>query len=191
MRNVKQVQEVERIADFVGFIFYNKSKRFVKRSPTLKQAHKVGVFVNASTQEIKSCIATHSLDVVQLHGQESPEMCSFLKEEVKVIKAFGLDSTFNFKDTTPYEPFVDFFLFDTKTILHGGSGEKYDWSVLEDYSGSIPFFISGGIRPDLIHEIQKVKHSKFQGVDLNSGFENAPCDKDIPKLKQFIVQLNK
>ena len=189
MRNFKQVKEVELLADFVGFIFYQNSKRFVNKTPKLKFAEKVGVFVNPTFQEVQRHIAIHSLDVVQLHGQESPELCSFLREKVKVIKVFGVDKTFNFKSTTRYDSFVDFFLFDTKTPLYGGSGHQYDWSVLSNYLGDTPFFLSGGIRPSLVNTIRNFKHSKFKGIDLNSGFEHSPSDKDIDKLKKFIEQL--
>ena len=187
MRNFKQAKEVELFADFVGFIFYQNSKRPVNQTPTLKFAEKV--FVNPTFQEVQRHIAIHSLDAVQLHGQESPELCSFLREKVKVIKVFGVDSTFNFKSTTRYDSFVDFFLFDTKTPLYGGSGRQYDWSILSKYLGETPFFLSGGIRPSLANTIRNFKHSKFKGIDLNSGFEHSPSDKDIDKLKKFIKQL--
>ena len=187
MRNFKQAKEVELFADFVGFIFYQNSKRSVNQTPTLKFAEKV--FVNPTFQEVQRHIAIHSLDAVQLHGQESPELCSFLREKVKVIKVFGVDSTFNFKSTTRYDSFVDFFLFDTKTPLYGGSGRQFDWSILSKYLGETPFFLSGGIRPSLANTIRNFKHSKFKGIDLNSGFEHSPSDKDIDKLKKFIKQL--
>ena len=189
MRNFKQVKEVELLADFVGFIFYRNSARFVNQTPTLKHAEKVRVFVNPTFQEVQRHIAIHSLDAVQLHGQESPELCSFLREKVKVIKVFGVDKTFNFKSTKRYDSFVDFFLFDTKTRLYGGSGRQYDWSILSNYLGEPPFFLSLSILSISVNTIRHFKHSKFKVIDLNSGFEHSPSDKDIDNLNKFIKQL--
>lgn len=189
MRSHEQTSAIESFVNYIGFIFYEKSKRFVESTPPINGAQKVGVFVNASFEEISNRISDHSLDVVQLHGSESPEFCAKLAQEVSIIKAFGIDANFNFEVTSNYESYVDFFLFDTKTPQHGGSGQQYDWSMLSDYKGSIPFFLSGGIRPNSLDSIQAFKHERFAGVDLNSGFENSPGDKDTLGLKQFIHQL--
>jgi phosphoribosylanthranilate isomerase len=191
MRSEKQVNEFDGIVDFIGFIFYEKSKRFVETTPATKSTSKVGVFVNASVEVIKTCIEEQSLDVVQLHGSESPEICAVLKQESKVIKAFGVDEDFDFTLTKSYEEHVDYFLFDTKTKLHGGSGIQFDWSLLSSYHGSTPFLLSGGINAESIESLRDFAHPRLVGIDLNSGFENSPGDKNIPELKQFIKELEK
>lgn len=191
MRAFEQVREIDGLADYVGFIFYEKSTRFVSMTPIVANAQKVGVFVNASFEEINKHITDHSLDVIQLHGNETPEFCAQFAPEVSIIKAFGVDSDFEFETTADYEAHVDVFLFDTKTPQHGGSGQQYDWSILSKYTGSTPFFLSGGIRTNSLNEIKSFEHPRFAGVDLNSGFENSPANKDIPRLKQFIEQLKK
>jgi len=189
MRSDEQVQKIEGVTDYVGFIFYENSKRFVNTTPVVKDALKVGVFVNASSAEINEHIAEQSLDAVQLHGHETPEFCSLFAPEISVIKAFGVDDQFEFDSTADYEAHVDFFLFDTKTPHHGGSGQQYDWSILSNYKGAIPFFLSGGIRPSSVQALKSFQHPKFAGIDLNSGFEQAPGDKNTSELIQFIEQI--
>lgn len=189
MREKDQILNVEKIADFVGFIFFDKSERFVRETPIIEHAKKVGVFVNASLDEITRQIQIHSLDTVQLHGNETPELCAQIDPEISLIKAFGIEERFNFGDTRSYEDVVDFFLFDTKTPLHGGSGQQYDWSILSNYTGSVPFFLSGGIGPNSLEALQQFRHPQFAGIDLNSGFERSAADKDISLLEQFIEQL--
>lgn len=191
MRSKEQVDSLDGQVDFIGFIFYEKSKRFVTTIPSIEGAQKTGVFVNESIEEIVSQIEKHTLDVVQLHGNETPEMCAILKQEVTVIKAFGVNRSFDFAHTGAYSGKVDYFLFDTKTDLHGGSGKQFDWSVLSKYQGTTPFFLSGGINSESVESIRALDHSKLVGVDLNSGFEHAPGNKDVSKLKQFIKELKK
>ncbi|MDG1331441.1 MAG: phosphoribosylanthranilate isomerase [Crocinitomicaceae bacterium] len=189
MQSAKQVAELDQIVDFIGFIFYEKSKRFVRSTPVVENALKTGVFVNAPVAEVNDCIENESLNVVQLHGNESPEMCANLTEKAKIIKAFGVDEGFNFNKTQAYAECVDYFLFDTRTKLHGGSGRQFDWSLLSNYDGSTPFFLSGGINPDALESIKKLEHPKLIGIDLNSGFEHAPGYKNISELHQFIKEL--
>lgn len=191
MRSEKQVTELAGLVDFVGFIFYEKSKRFVRSTSPVNDSLKVGVFVNESVDAVREHIREQSLDFVQLHGNESPQMCARLKDEVKIIKAFGVDEDFDFYKTQAYEECVDYFLFDTKTKLHGGSGRQFDWSLLSNYQGSIPFFLSGGINPKSIESLKNFSHPKLAGIDLNSGFEISPADKNITQLKQFIKELKK
>ncbi len=189
MRLEEQVSELDEIVDFLGFIFYEKSKRFVQSTPSVEQAQKVGVFVNASIDQIQSDIREHSLNTVQLHGSEPPELCALLKNDVQIIKAFGVNEDFDFTQTEAYSDHVDYFLFDTKSKDHGGSGKQFDWSLLSQYQGSTPFLLSGGIHPESLDLIQRISHPELAGVDLNSGFESAPADKNIKKLKQFIQEL--
>ena len=133
--------------DFVGFIFYDKSPRFVNDSMSFDEARviqtkKVGVFVNERIYSVVNTIAHYDLDFVQLHGDESPAYCEELRPNVKVIKAFGINETFNFTMLKQYEKVVDYFLFDTATPNHGGSGERFDLSLLKNYKLNIPFCLS-------------------------------------------------
>ncbi|NVK64801.1 MAG: phosphoribosylanthranilate isomerase [Flavobacteriales bacterium] len=189
MHSPDQVKQVEEFADYVGFIFYKHSQRFVESTPVVSKAKKVGVFVNASLDEVRQSIAKHSLDVVQLHGNETPEFCQELKTNVEIIKAFGVQPDFSFAETKAFEAQVDFFLFDTKTPGYGGSGKQFDWSLLSNYQGETPFILSGGLHPNALEEIQNLRHPQMMGLDLNSGFEIAPANKDVDLLRTFILQL--
>ncbi len=188
-------QEVEKLdVDFLGYIFYAPSKRFVGENPEpgLFNSEKpgVGVFVNENAVKILGLAKKYHFGWVQLHGKENPETCRFLKKHgLKIIKAFNVDENFNFSATGQYENVVNFFLFDTKTKNHGGSGKKFDWEILENYKGQIPFFLSGGIGPEDIESIKNLDHPKITGVDLNSRFEDFHGQKNIEKLKKFITEI--
>lgn len=185
--NVQQVAALK--PDYLGFIFYPHSPRFVGYTPNEElamlrlPAKKVGVFVDKDFSTIKSLIKTYQLDAVQLHGNEPAETCAVLKQTVEVIKAFGVDENFDFDLLNAYENKVDYFLFDTKTAAHGGSGKVFNWAVLEKYQLKTPFFISGGLNNQNLADVLKLKHPAFYGVDLNSGFEDEPGLKNIEKLK--------
>jgi phosphoribosylanthranilate isomerase len=176
--------------DYVGFICYNLSPRFIAELPVdialnlPSNIQKTGVFVNETSETIHSLIATHGFDVIQLHGDESPEFSNGFRDKVIVFKAFGLDENFDFSQLNSYVNNVDYFLFDTKTKGYGGSGKTFDWAILNNYKLDVPFFLSGGISLDNLEEITKINHPQFYGVDLNSRFETAPGVKDIGKLKQ-------
>lgn len=195
MKFTKNQQEVEKLGvDFLGYIFYPESKRFVGEDVEAglfdTNKPKVGVFVNENAFEILGLAKNLGLEYIQLHGKENPKTCQLLKKQgLKIIKAFSINEKFEFSDTQPYEKVSDYFLFDTKTKLHGGSGEKFDWKILEKYKGHTPFFLSGGIGPDDAKSIKKINHPKLTGVDLNSGFEDKPGFKNIEKLKTFITEL--
>ncbi|MDN3579992.1 phosphoribosylanthranilate isomerase [Mucilaginibacter flavus] len=176
--------------DYVGFICYSLSPRFITGLPVDIAAslpsniQKTGVFVNESAETIQSLIDTYRFDVIQLHGDESPEFSNSFKNKVSVFKAFGLDENFDFEQLNNYVNNVDYFLFDTKTKGYGGSGKTFDWAILDNYKLNVPFFLSGGISLDNLEEIKKINHPQFYGVDLNSRFETEPGVKDIEKLKQ-------
>lgn len=193
-QNREQIEALD--IDLLGYIFYAPSKRFVGETPDsgLFQSAKpkVGVFVDENAFEILGLAKNMEFEYIQLHGKENPKTCALLKKQgLKLIKAFAIDDKFKFSTTKAYEEVVDYFLFDTKTKNHGGSGEKFNWGVLANYQGNTPFFLSGGINPDDAKEIKELTHSKLTGVDLNSGFEDEPGLKNIEKLKQFISELNK
>ena len=180
--------------DYLGFIFYPGSPRFIngKLTPADMESiagniPRVGVFVNASFDEISGSFRRYNLDYVQLHGSESPEFCKQLDDSgIEVIKAFSLDDAFDFNRLMEYVPFTRFFLFDTQTELPGGSGRKFNWKILENYPLAHPFLLSGGIGPDDAAEVLSLQHPALWGVDLNSRFEISPGIKDIAKLKDFI-----
>ncbi len=178
--------------DFIGFIFYAKSKRFVDQindgviNAIPKHIKKVGVFVNSTFEEIKDKVTTYGLDFVQLHGDESPQLCEQLKEEgVGVIKVFSVDSDFDFEILEPYKPYSDYFLFDTKGKDYGGNGVTFDWSVLKKYDNEKPFFISGGLSPENIDEVEGLSEMNLAAVDLNSCFEDAPGLKNLNMLRSI------
>jgi phosphoribosylanthranilate isomerase len=191
---LKDPENIKAVAalgpDYMGFICYNLSPRFITGLPADITANlpsnisKTGVFVNESADVIDSLIATYGFDVIQLHGDESPEFSNSFKEKVTVFKAFGLDENFDFSQLDNYLNNVDYFLFDTKTKGYGGSGKTFDWAILNNYKLDVPFFLSGGISLDNLEEIKKISHPQFYGVDLNSRFETGPGIKDIGKLKQ-------
>jgi phosphoribosylanthranilate isomerase len=171
--------------DYMGFIFYPQSPRFVAGLKlTGLAALRTGVFVNEQAERIGELIDQYQLSAIQLHGDESPQFCKLFKGEVIVIKAFGVDQNFDFEKLSDYKDSADYFLFDTKTSKHGGSGQTFDWNVLSNYKLDIPFFLSGGLSLENLEEVKKIKHLQFYGVDLNSRFEIEPALKDIDKLKK-------
>jgi len=195
---MKYLNNMEAVAklrpDFLGFIFYDKSSRYFNGNlPYLPQAiKKVGVFVNEDLETLQSIIKEQKLDVVQLHGQESPEYCSQL-ENAEIIKVFSIKDTFNFSVLLPYEEVCDYYLFDTKGKLPGGNGYTFNWNVLKDYPSTKPFFLSGGIG---LKEVEKLKDfidspaSKYcYSLDVNSKFEINPGVKNINDLEKFKYEL--
>ena len=192
MRDAENIREVEALGiDLMGFIFWPKSGRYVSERPAYLPTNckRVGVFVDEDVETVKRIADDYVLDFIQLHGHESRAYCAQLKG-LKLIKAFNIATTEDFKQTEPYTGIVDYFLFDTKGKSVGGNGEKFDWSVLSAYDGNTPFLLSGGIGPDDTERVKASHHSKCVGIDLNSRFEIAPGLKDINKLKDFLNVLN-
>ena len=188
MRDAENIRQLETLGiDWMGMIFWPKSKRYVSMPPVYLPQHvrKVGVFVDASLDAIRQHVEDYQLDIVQLHGQESPEMLKVLKP-LTLIKALNIATPEDLQKTEPYEGMADYFLFDTKGKSVGGNGEKFDWSVLASYQGETPFLLSGGIGPEDAQDIKTFHHPKCIGIDLNSRFETEPGLKDITKLKQFL-----
>ena len=195
MREADNIREVEALGiDLMGFIFWPKSKRYVAERPQYlpTQVKKVGVFVDASLEDIRQHIQDYQLDIIQLHGHETPEFIaqlSIFNFQFSIIKAFNIATAEDLAQTKPYEGIVDYFLFDTKAQLPGGSGEQFDWSVLSHYEGTTPFLLSGGIGPDDAERIKSFHHPRCIGIDLNSRFEIVPGLKDVNQLKDFISNL--
>ena len=175
--------------DYIGFIFYDKSKRFVADFPQIEipsSVKKVGVFVNETIDEIIEIVKKYKLDFVQLHGDETPDYCEKLAlQNIKIIKAFSVDGNFDFSAIKPFEKHVALFLFDTKGKNYGGNGVKFNWDLLQNYKGKTPFLLSGGITKNDAEEINKIKHPAFFGIDINSGFELEPGLKNINEIKEF------
>jgi len=198
MRDAGNIRRVGELAvDFMGFIFYPPSSRFAGNGLLLPEAlgnlpatvRKTGVFVSESLDTLFHYVEKYGLDIVQLHGEETPEYCCALKEKypaVGIIKAFSISEPTDFDRTKEYVTVCDYFLFDTKTALRGGSGKQFDWKIVEDYKGKTPFFLSGGISADDVEKIKDLKHPTFFGIDLNSRFEIAAGIKDIDLLQTFI-----
>jgi phosphoribosylanthranilate isomerase len=185
---------VEAKPDFIGFIFYAQSPRFVGNEPdrsifdsVRNGIKKVGVFVDEDTKTIKDKAVRFGLDMIQLHGSESADDCARLRSEgITVIKAFNIGTGFDFTSLIEYSPACDFFLFDTQGVKHGGSGEKFDWKLLESYSLEKLFFLSGGIGAGDAGEIRSLECRGLFAVDINSRFEISPGIKDPVKIRTFI-----
>ena len=215
MRDAENICEVEKaIANssfftlhsslfLMGFIFWPKSSRYVSERPTYLPTNckRVGVFVDATIDDIKQKIEEYRLDFVQLHGHESPDYIRALRVvdgfpvDTRLIKAISVNGRDDIATYKPYEGLVDYFLFDTKCPSVGGSGLQFDWSVLAAYDGNTPFLLSGGIGPNDAERLRACHYSPCfstglcAGIDLNSRFEQAPGLKDINKLKTFIESL--
>ena len=204
MRDAENIREVEALGiDLMGFIFWPKSSRYVSERPTYLPTHckRVGVFVDADIEQVKHTALDYALDYIQLHGHETPDYIRALRVvdgfpvDIRLIKAISINGRDDIATYKPYEGLVDYFLFDTKAQLPGGSGQQFDWSVLSAYDGNTPFLLSGGIGPDDAERLSTLTTlngfpvEKCIGIDLNSRFEVSPALKDINKLKEFIKKV--
>lgn len=177
--------------DYLGFIFYPASARFVGDldedfMKSIQGVKKTAVFVNASLENIQDAVDKFEFDAVQLHGDESPEFCEEVKKMgVELIKAFGVDTNFDFNQLADYIDVVDYFLFDTKTSKYGGSGETFDWEFLKKYPYQKQYFLSGGIGLENFMEAYSFDDERLYAIDINSRFEISPGVKNINLLKQI------
>lgn len=196
--NIAAVIELQ--PDYMGFLMYPGSKRFIAGlDPSVVKAipgaiKTTGVFVDEEPEAVKAAVELYHFKAVQLHGKESPDYCRKLKvalaagnagNPVEIVKAFGIDESFDFSILSAYENDVDYFLFDTQTAEHGGSGKSFNWRLLENYTLNKPYFLSGGIGPEHVQELQQISDSRFYAMDVNSRFELSPALKDIATLTQF------
>lgn len=196
LRDSSNILEVGALhPDYMGFIFYPPSPRFVgddfqlpvSLNPSIQR---VGVFVNESTVRMIELSTRHNFSLVQLHGDESPGVCEHLKNTgLGVIKVFRVDRDFDFLVTQPYKQVVDYFLFDTKGKLYGGNAQVFDWSVLEQYDQEVPFFLSGGLSVENIQHIERLKHMNLHALDLNSGVEDAPGVKNVSLIREVMKRI--
>lgn len=218
MRDAENIRQVAALGiDWMGFIFFPKSPRYVSQlssnagiipdyssligktdnDVSASKVKRVGVFVDDMPQNIVTRVYNYKLDIVQLHGSENTVMIDNLRRtldpdihpNIKIMKALNINTADDVAKYKDYEGHVDYFLFDTKTPLKGGSGEQFDWSVLDAYDGKTPFLLSGGIGPDDAERIREFSHPQCIGIDLNSKFETSPAFKDVEKLRNFIEQV--
>lgn len=195
--NLEQANALSNMPiQYIGFIFYAPSKRYVLQSLTLTdlknftpaKQQKVGVFVNEPIDSILDIIEKAGLDMVQLHGDESVEYCKKVQEKAFVIKVFRVGAMP--PQTEEYEAVVDYLLFDTDTDLYGGSGMHFNWELIKNRHFEKPFFLSGGVGANDIGGIEVLTKTKagksFFAIDINSKFETSPGNKDLKKIKQFI-----
>lgn len=212
MRDADNIRDISALGvDMIGLIFYPRSPRYVQQfssgagiipdyAPDMgKTPLRVGVFVDDMPQNIVTRVYNYKLDYIQLHGNEPRETLENLratidpdiKPNIKIIKAISVSSAEDIKKYKEYVGAADLFLFDTKCKTVGGSGEQFDWQVLQAYDGDVPFLLSGGIGPDDAERIRNFHHPKCIGIDLNSKFEIEPALKDVEKLKQFLVKVKR
>jgi phosphoribosylanthranilate isomerase len=184
----------EVMPDFMGFIFYPQSPRYVGEKPDPGLFRKesaaiktTGVFVNESNKKILDISVSTCLDSIQLHGNESAETCSVLGSTgLIIIKAFNVGQGFDFGSLNSYKRVCNYFLFDTRSDKPGGSSKKFDWRILEEYKLDKPFFLSGGIGPDDSDALMPLINNGLFAVDINSRFESSSGIKDVGKIKTFV-----
>ncbi len=212
MRDADNIRDISALGvDMIGLIFYPPSPRYVQQfssgagiipdyAPDMgKTPLRVGVFVDDMPQNIVTRVYNYKLDYIQLHGNEPRETLENLratidpdiKPNIKIIKAISVSSAEDINKYKEYVGAADLFLFDTKCKTVGGSGEQFDWQVLQAYDGDVPFLLSGGIGPDDAERVRNFHHPKCIGIDLNSKFEIEPALKDVEKLKQFLVKVKR
>jgi phosphoribosylanthranilate isomerase len=197
LTNYSNITELASLdIDFIGFIFYKKSPRYIGTSLGFDEARqiparikKVGVFVDADVYGILNAIAHYDLDLVQLHGNESPEKCAELRSYARVIKAFTIGEDFDFGALTAFETSVDHFLFDAPGLSRGGNGKAFDHRKLEQYSLPVPYFLSGGLEQNVLEDFMKLDLPKPFALDINSKFETTTGVKDVQKINGFLKQV--
>lgn len=198
--NIAEVAALQ--PDYLGFIFYEKSPRFFdsEEIPPLPEGiKKVGVFVDEKISKVIALSIKHSLDVIQLHGDESKEYVLDLQAclvlyypKVLVWKVFSIDDNFDFNQLSIFQNKVDAFLFDTKGKEKGGNGHTFNWAILKNYTLKKPFILSGGIGLEEIDSLKDILNTGLPilAIDVNSKFEVEPGKKEVSALASFIENLN-
>lgn len=195
MKEPANIEAVSALSpDYMGFIFYENSPRFVGHDFSIPEIpssiKRVGVFVNESIAVILNKVKRYRLDFVQLHGDESVGLCNKLNHEgISVIKVFRVGADFNFSLTEEFEDISEYFLFDTWGKKYGGNAERFDWQILTKYNQKVPFFLSGGIGPENMDEVLALKNINLYAIDVNSGVEEFPGKKDLNKVSLIINSL--
>ena len=195
-----QLQELDNLmVDYAGLIFYPQSPRCVLKKLEGKDVkelqlsmNKVGVFVNATEEEIMKQVDDYGLDMVQLHGDETATFCNKISDHIKVIKAFRIadfDTNIDWL-INEYDEVCDYYLFDKGSAgLYGGTGQKFNWQLLENSLVKKPFFLSGGIERNDVASLKQFHHPFSYGVDVNSRFEYSPGIKNMELVKEFVTEL--
>jgi phosphoribosylanthranilate isomerase len=198
MRDRANISDVAALKpDWMGFIFYPPSKRYVGENfnpeivkSLMPEIQTIGVFVNKAYEDMIEIARKYDFDMVQLHGNESPEYCHSAHDAgFDVIKAFGIHPDFDWSMLESYANVCKYFLFDTSTKAYGGSGKQFDWRILKGYSLPNPFILGGGIGPDDTEAIKTINMQQFAGIDINSCFEIQPAMKDTQRITQFISKI--
>lgn len=191
-------QLVKFQVNYAGFIFYEKSPRFAGHkidARTVRETEgikKVGVFVNAPLKQVQHIIADYGLDMVQLHGDETPEYCAAIRESVPVIKAFRVGENVDWSSLLSlYLTVTDYFMFDTEAgKAYGGTGKRFNWELLQTYPYTHPFYLSGGIGLEETPELLQLQMPALFAVDVNSRFEIQPGVKNMEKVRLFTAQIH-
>ena len=173
------------------------SSKELSSKEMMRQVKRVGVFVDDMPQNIVTRAVNYELDIIQLHGSESVIMIDNLRSTlapsirkgIKFMKALSISTAEDILRYKEYEGHVDYFIFDTQTPLVGGSGNHFDWNMLDAYDGNTPFILSGGVGPDDAERVLSIRHPMFAGIDLNSQFETAPAVKNVDALKAFLAKI--
>jgi len=208
LRNPDNILAVAALpVDFIGLILYPGSPRYAASDAMMEWLEQnrsafsnlkiAGVFVNAEIEEVLNAVHDYHLDFVQLHGDERPDYCRELDSfrslssmrTAKLIKAFRVDEHFDFSSVSPYASWCSYALFDTRSTEYGGTGKHFDWELLRQYGGPLPFLLSGGIGEEDAEALRQFRHPLMLGVDINSRFESAPAQKDVEKINRFIQTL--
>lgn len=196
INSFKQLQQLDGLdLDFAGLNFYKDSPRYIGDKINAKELVSadldvkiVGIFVNENMDTILEKVEEYNLDIVQLHGEESPEFCEDLSEDIEVIKAFAIPADKDIdldKLVAPYDAVCDYYLFDTASEGKGGSGKKFNWECIKKAKIEKPFFLGGGVSVEDAAAIKALKHPDFFAVDINSQFEKTPGEKDMGKVLEF------
>lgn len=199
MTNAEQVQQLDEMGvEFCGFIYYPKSPRYVFKympASSIRKIkggiNKVGVFVNATEDDILRTVDDCGLYLVQLHGDETPKQCEKIANYITVVKAFRISEQENIAwKIKDYIDVVDMFLFDTEGVGYGGTGKKFNWNVLKGLNIAKPFFLSGGIQPDDIENLREfskdIVAKDLFSIDINSKFEISPGVKNMKSIETFV-----
>ena len=198
LTKLDQIQELFSMkVDFLGFILYEKSPRYVLNHFSLKEISeiphfgKVGVFVNENIENVIDFSVKANLNFIQLHGDEDENYIVNLKNnlpfDIEIIKVIriGNQTTEELQKTINHQPsIINHFLFDTDSKAFGGTGKTFDWQILNEIEISKPYFLSGGISLENIHQRSTINHQPL-ALDINSKFETEPGSKDLEKIKIF------
>lgn len=197
---ITRKEDLEKLVElgvhYAGFIFYEKSPRFVGSkldARTVRETKgilKVGVFVNSPLEQVKQLVSSYGLHLVQLHGDEDPAYCAALQSLVPVIRAFRIGEDIDWATLEEFVPVTNYFLFDTAAgKAYGGTGKLFNWDLLNTYPYDHPFFLSGGIGPEQLDDLLAFEHPALFAADVNSKFETAPGVKDMVKVQQFSTRI--